>query len=241
MNSWDSQSEFDPTVTLCSDHLSALLGWPHSLTFSLSRSVSLSLPLSPSPSHRLSTELREQEEWKDVCVLLNASCVCLCSSSCHPLPLCRHCGLSMLQWSEEKGMCFKHHCIYRPFPHVISPVLLAAHTEAPFQQSHLYTSYFTHWIMWRVKSPVKLQRTLWLLYRFCIRVQVGKLRPLKLPFRQQCRFFFPSVHSWNGAIWLLYSDDEDTPVFNYQKRVRITSKNKIFEKFRFIFHSCFLF
>lgn len=51
---------------------------------------------------------------------------------------------------------------------------------------------------------------------------------------------FSSVQSWNGAIWLLYSDDEDTPVFNYQKRVRITSKNKRFEKVRFIFHSCFL-
>lgn len=191
VNSWDSRSEFDPTVTLCSDHLSALLGWPHSLTFSF---VSLRFSLPPSlrlpPTDYPPNYVSKRNE-KMYCVLLNASCVCLCSSSCHPLPLCRHCGLSMLQWSEEKGMCFKHHCIYRPFPHVISPVLLAAHTEAPFQQSHLYTSYFTHWIMWRVEvSPVKLQRTLWLLYRFCIRVQVGKLRPLKLPFRQQCCFFF---------------------------------------------------
>lgn len=151
----------------------------------LSPSLSLRLPPTDYPPNYVS-----KRNEKMYCVLLNASCVCLCSSSCHPLPLCRHCGLSMLQWSEEKGMCFKHHCIYRPFHHVISPVLLAAHTEAPFQQSHLYTSYFTHWIMWRVEvSPVKLQRTLWLLYRFCIRVQVGKLRPLKLPFRQQCRFF----------------------------------------------------
>lgn len=225
---------------LCSPWLTPLADFLFvSLSFSLPPSLSVSLRLPPTDYPPNYVSKRNEKMY---CVLLNASCVCLCSSSCHPLPLCRHCGLSMLQWSEEKGMCFKHHCIYRPFPHVISPVLLAAHTEAPFQQSHLYTSYFTHWIMWRVEvSPVKLQRTLWLLYRFCIRVQVGKLRPLKLPFRQQCRFFFPSVHSWNGAIWLLYSDDEDTSVFNYQKRVRITSKNKIFEKVRFIFHSCFLF
>lgn len=106
VNSWDSRSEFDPTVTLCSDHLSALLGWPHSLTFSLSLSVSPSLRLPPTDYPPNYVSKRNEKMY---CVLLNASCVCLCSSSCHPLPLCRHCGLSMLQWSEEKGMCFKHH------------------------------------------------------------------------------------------------------------------------------------
>lgn len=220
---------------LCSPWLTPLADFLFvSLRFSLPPSLSVSLP----PTIHRITWARGMKR----CIVffwMRAACVCVRVAAI----LYRYADIAALacySGQRRKGCVLS--TIYRPFPHVISPVLLAAHTEAPFQQTHLYTSYFIHWIMWRVEvSPVKLQRTLWLLYRFCIRVQVGRLRPLKLPFRQQCRFFLLLC-----TLEMEQSDYFTVTMKTHQsliikKRVRITSKNKRFEKVRFIFHSCFLF
>lgn len=57
----------------------------------LSPSLSLCLPPTDYPPNYVS-----KRNEKMYCVLLNASCVCLCLSSCHSLPLCSYADIAAL-------------------------------------------------------------------------------------------------------------------------------------------------
>lgn len=98
VDSWDSQREFDPAVTLCLGHISPLLGWPPPPPPWLSLCLFLSPSLSP--SHLLSSELREQEGMKSGIVLCwLQSCVCVTMFqwlSFSALALCNYADIAAL-------------------------------------------------------------------------------------------------------------------------------------------------